>query len=198
MKLGHRSYRCNIYSFSLCSCSVVISNPAHTISNSKHETSVAPSAIIDRNPRDLPWRYERHVNRKLFTCVIIHVHVCVSKGQTILSLQWTQLWEDKKQKFWIYNIHVICCVKKKFHFLERWSKHVLRWPHDTCMCFQAVCLEIIWSDPQEYCKFSLFGNSLQNSQNILFPLPSKLSHFYFPSMETCMFFWSKQVFQMLC
>ena len=88
-----------------------------------------------------------------------------------------------KNKFWIYNIHVICCVKKKFHFLERWSKHVLRWPHDTCMCFQAVCLEIIWSDPHEYCKFSLFGNSLQNSQNILFPLPSKLSHLYYFSFH---------------
>ena len=139
--------------------------------------------------------------RKLFTCVIIHVHVCVSKGQTILSLQWTQLWEDKKQKFWIYNIHVICCVKKKFHFLERWSKHVLCWPHDTCMCFQAVCLEIICSDPREYCKFFLFGNSLEISQNILFSLPSNLIHLYFPSMppgNLHVFFWSKQVFQMLC
>ena len=38
---------------SFCNCSVVISTPAYTISNSKHETSVAPSAIIDRNPRDL-------------------------------------------------------------------------------------------------------------------------------------------------
>ena len=57
MKVDHRSYRCNFYSFffqlSFCNCSVVILNPAYTISNSKHETSVAPSAIIDRNPRDL-------------------------------------------------------------------------------------------------------------------------------------------------
>ena len=36
---------------------------------------------------------------KLFTRVIIHVHVCASKGQTILSLQRTQPWEDKTQKF---------------------------------------------------------------------------------------------------
>ena len=42
--------------------------------------------------------------------------------------------------------------------------------------------------------------ALQISQNILFSLPSNLSHLYFPSMPlvTCMFFWSKQVFQMLC
>ena len=39
---------------SFCNCCVVISNPAYTISNSKHETSVAPSAIIDTNLRDLP------------------------------------------------------------------------------------------------------------------------------------------------
>ena len=56
------------------------------------------------------------------------------------------------------------------------------WPHDTCICFQAVCLEIIWYDPREYCKFFLFINSLQNLQNILFSLPSNLSHLYFPSM----------------
>ena len=78
----------------------------------------------------------RDMFTKLFTSVIIHVHVCVSKGQTILSLQWTQPWEDKTQKFWIYNL--ICCVKKKSHFLERWSKHVPHWPHD--MCFQAHVL----------------------------------------------------------
>ena len=46
---------------SFCNCCVVISNPAYTISNSKHETSVAPSAIIDTNLRDLPWRNERYV-----------------------------------------------------------------------------------------------------------------------------------------
>ena len=72
--------------------------------------------------------------------------------------------------------------QKKFHFLKRWSKHVLHWPHDTCMCFQAVCFEIICSDPREYCKFFLFGNSLQISQNILLSLPSNLGHLYFPSM----------------
>ena len=72
--------------------------------------------------------------------------------------------------------------QKKFHFLKSWSKHVLHWPHDTCMCFQAVCFEIICSDPREYCKFFLFGNSLQISQNILLSLPSNLGHLYFPSM----------------
>ena len=69
------------------------------------------------------------------------------------------------------------------------------------MCFQAVCLEIICSDPREYCKFFLFGNSLQISQNILFSLPSNLSHLHFPSMppgNLHVFFWLKQVFQMLC
>ena len=30
---------------------------------------------------------------------------------------------------------------------------------------------------REYCMFLLFGNSLQNSQNILFSFPSNLSHF---------------------
>ena len=50
------------------------------------------------------------------------------------------------------------------------------------MCFQTVCLEIICSDPREYCKFFLFGNSLQVSQNILFSLSSNLGHLYFPSM----------------
>ena len=52
---------------------------------------------------------------------------------------------------------------------------------------------------REYCKFFLFENSLQKMQNILFSFPSNLSPSY-PSMppSTCMFFWSKQVFQMLC
>ena len=57
MKVDHRSYRCNFYSFFFLAfflqLQCVISNPAYTISNSKQETSVAPSAITDRNPRDL-------------------------------------------------------------------------------------------------------------------------------------------------
>ena len=107
----------------------------------------------------------RDMFTKLFTRVIIHVHVCVSKGQTILSLQWTQPWEDKTQKFWIYNL--ICCVKKKSHFLERWSKHVPHWPHD--MCFQAFCLEIICSDPQGVLQvFPIWEFSTKNAEHFVF------------------------------
>ena len=51
----------------------------------------------------------------------------------------------------------------------------------------------------EYCKFFLFVNSLQKMQNILFSFPSNLSPSYLSMPpSTCIFFWSKQVFQMLC
>ena len=73
------------------------------------------------------------------------------------------------------------------------------------VCFQAVCLQIIRSDPQvrwEYCVFFLFKN---------FVFPRKLSeHFVFLSIkpqlfvvilpclqERVCFFWLEQVFQML-
>ena len=83
---------------------------------------------------------------------------------------------------------------------------VLQYDFSVLMCFQALCLHIIRSDPQvrwEYFVFFLFRN---------FVFPRKLSeHFVFLSIkpqlfvvilpclqELVCFFWSEQVFQMLC
>ena len=44
---------------------------------------------------------------------------------------------------------------------------------------------------RRYCMFFLFGNSLQNSQKILFSFPSNLSHLYLPPcllVLACFFF----------
>ena len=66
------------------------------------------------------------------------------------------------------------------------------------MCFQAFCLEIIVLILSEYCKFFLFENSLQKMQNIiLFSFPSNLSPYLSMPPSTCLFFWSKQVFQII-
>ena len=66
-----------------------------------------------------------------------------------------------------YTIILICCVKKKSHFLERWSKHVPHWPHD--MCFQAFCLEIICSDPQGVLQvFPIREFSTKNAEHFVF------------------------------
>ena len=45
--------------------------------------------------------------------------------------------------------------------------------------------------------FSLFGNSLQNSQNILFSFPSNINHLYLSSWNKHVF-GLEQVTQMLC
>ena len=91
------------FRLSFSNCKVVIS----TISSSKDETSVAPSTIIDnyistrstskvfvfcgKSNKVTKLKLQRDMFTKLFTSVIIHVHVCVSKGQTILSFQSTQV-----------------------------------------------------------------------------------------------------------
>ena len=61
------------------------------------------------------------------------------------------------------------------------------------MCFQAVCLEIICSDPREYCSSNL-------AEHFVFPSfkPQPFVFSFHASWLTCMFFWSKQVFHMLC
>ena len=75
---------------------------------------------------------------------------------------------------------------------------VLQYDFSVLMCFQAVCLQIICSDPQgwwEYCVFFVVRNSLKNAQNILFSCPSNLSHLYLSSHASrnlCVFFgWSR-------
>ena len=91
------------FRLSFSKCVVVISNCENTISSSKHETSVAPSTIIDnyistrstfkvfvfcsKSNKVTKLKLQRDMFTKLFISVIIHVQVCVSKGQTILSLQ---------------------------------------------------------------------------------------------------------------
>ena len=91
MKVDHRSYRCNFYSFFFSSflfaTAVLSFRILHTqflTLNMRHLLLHQPQQI---EIHEIYLEGMRDMFRNLFTCVIIHVHACVSKGQTILSLQ---------------------------------------------------------------------------------------------------------------
>ena len=90
--------------------------------------------------------------------------------------------------------------QKKFHFLKRWSKHVLHWPHDTCMCFQAVCFRSFVLILGSIASFSFSEILYKSRRTFCFPFLQTLAICIFLPclLVTCMIFWSKQVFQMLC
>ena len=73
-------------------------------------------------------------------------------------------------------------------------QYVFYWP--CVLSIHVVCLEIIHSNPQGVLHVFLI---LEFSQNILIPFHQTTAICIYPSMPpgTCMFFWSKQVFQML-
>ena len=61
-----------------------------------------------------------------------------------------------------------------------------------------IIFKFFRTDPQGVLPFfSLFGNSLQNSQNILFSFPSNIKHLYLSSWNKHVF-GLEQVTQMLC
>ena len=55
-------------------------------------------------------------------------------------------------------------------------QYVLYWPY--ALSIQVVCWKLFIPIPRKYCTFFLFGNSLQNTQNILISFPSSRSHLY--------------------